>query len=327
MFLDKYENKDTQDVYSRLFKLSYNMEQKLGKDLFDFNQEQFEYYIEKLLKPSSNDSVRLYCSILIKYVQWAIDKGFREDIYNPLKRSADYFYDFVQEKKKFISYEEKEAILSALVNKQDGFILEGLWHGIQGSQVCELVNLQMKDINAEESEIHLRGKDGEITRTLIVDEEDRSVIEMAYLANAEKEYFKANGTVDYSAQVSESVELFESDYVLKSANTQRKGRSGGDKITHYTVYNRIDMIRSLPEMDEYADALLTKNIVRSGMIHMALKLYARDQELERRQIEEICKKYNLKYKWALRDYLNLENLKSLYPKEMKEIQSMITMDN
>ncbi|MCY9545045.1 hypothetical protein M5X02_30945, partial [Paenibacillus alvei] len=280
------------------------------------------------LKPRTKESARTYCNVLAAYVQWAIDNKYSHQLINPIKRRQEYFYEFVQSATKmYFSFEEKKAIISTLMNKQDSFIIEGLWNGIQGSKVCELVNLRIDDIDAVNNEIKLRNDKGEITRVLKVDNES-NVIEMAILANKERQYYKMNGSVDYAPNIKEYIELGSSRYVLKSANMSRKvSMDGGEKISHYTVYNRLEMVRQLEEMEEYTDALTTKYIVRSGMIYMALRLYERDGELGRSQIDEICVKFNMKYKWSLRDFLNLDTLNELYPSEMKRIQiQKIAMD-
>lgn len=330
IYLEQFENEETKEVYSRLFRKASEVEIEKEKDLFNFGEEDFEEFFKNKLRPKTKESARSYCNVLANYVQWAIDNNHSQQLINPLKRRQEYFYEFVQEIRTYFSYDEKEAIISTLRNKQDSFIIEALWNGIQGIKLSELVNLRIDDIDEISNKITLRNDKGEVTRILDVEEDDSSVIEMAILANKEKEYFRLNGTVDYTPNLKETVELSESEYVMKSANSNRKGSAvGGEKTSHYTIYNRLEMIRTLEEMEEYKDALNTKNIVRSGMIYMALKLYDRDGELERTQIEEICKKYNMKYKWALRDFLNLDMLNELYPFEMKKIHEKrkIAMDN
>lgn len=327
-YLNQFENPETRDVYARLFKKAFEIEESKGKDLYNFNDQELEFFLGNILMPKTKESARTYCNVLANYIQWAIDNKYSEQIVNPIKRRQEYFYEFVQDNKMYFSYDEKQAIIKTLLNKQDSFIIEALWHGIQGTKVSELVNLRMRDIDYNENIIALRNDSGDITRVINVSEDDEKLIEMAILAHRETEYYRINGTVDYSQNLKETVPLSEkSEYVLKSAHTKRNGGDeGGEKVSHYTVYNRLEMVRTLEEMEEYKDALTTKNIVRSGMIHMALKLYQRDKEFGRSQIEEICEKYNMKYKWSLRDFLNVDMLTELYPKQMQEINEEIAME-
>lgn len=313
LFLSKFKNDDTKEVYSRIFKKSFNMEIEENKDLYDFNENEIENFIKNELKPKTKESARTYCNVLSSYIQWAIDNGMSKTLTNPIRRKQEYFYNFVQENKLYMSADEKEDILRLLVNRQDGFIIQGLWEGIQGNRVSELVNMKVTDINTENNSINLRNNKGEISRTLY-NVEDKT-IEMAILANREEEYYKRNGEVDFSSNVKEVASLPKSEYILKSSKTNNKGE--GKKVSHYTVYNRLEMIKSLEEFEEYADVLTTKNIVRSGMIYWAKKLLQRDGELGRKQIEEICERFGMKYKWSLKDFLNEDMVKSLYPMEFE----------
>lgn len=330
MYLDQFGNKETVEVYTRLFRKSLERESNLNKDLYDFNDEEMEDFLKKILKPKTKESARTYCNVLSNYIQWAIDNpkiSNTINLFNPLKRRQEYFYEFVQESRTYFSIDEKHAITSSLDNKQDSFIIDALWEGIQGSKLSELVNLRIEDMNHKDGIITLRDDEGNITRTIEMDrvwmDSETNVFENAILANREQMYYKMNGTVDYSEKVRDHVLLpLRSEYVLKSAQTNSKNNIiGGEKVSHYTVYNRLEMVKKLKEFEEYADALTTKNIVRSGMIYKALKIYQRDHKLDRPQIEEICERYDMKYKWSLRDFLNVDMLEKLYPDEVAEVKN------
>ncbi|MCR8994588.1 hypothetical protein [Brevibacillus laterosporus] len=308
LFLNRFDNDDTKDVYSRIFKKSAEMEQKRNKDLYNFGEEDLAIFIENQLKPKTKESARTYCNVLSSYIQWSIDNNFSEHISNPIRRRQDYFYSFVQENKLYINVYEKDDILRELVNRQDGFIVQALWEGIQGTQVCELTGLKITDIDAVNNKISLRDGKGNITR--VIDVEDKT-IDMAILANKEEEYAKLNGNFDYHEKVKDFVALPKSDYILKSAKTNKDKE--GKKVSHYTIYTRLEMMQKLDAFKEYSNALTSKNITRSGMIHMAYKLYKRDGEIGRKQIDEICEHYGIKYKWSLRDFLNADTVAELYP--------------
>lgn len=328
-YLDQFDHQETKEVYARLFRKAFESELALDKDLFDFNEVELEDFLANKLKPKTKESARTYCNVIANYIQWAIDNpkiSKTNNIINPMKRRQEYFFEFVQNRKMYFSMEEKQAIIKSLVNKQDSFIIEGLWNGIQGTKVSELVNLRINDVDSINRKISIRDDNNNITRVIsFSDKEETDIFEMAILANKEREYYKKNGEVDYSSNVKDVAELSESEYVLKSAKTSRHGgKEGGEKVSHFTVYNRLEMIRSLEDFEEYNDALTTKNIVRSGMIYMALKLFDRDHELGTKQIKEICTRFDIKYKWSLRDFLNLEILEELYPEEMDRIKKEIT---
>ncbi|WP_261378528.1 hypothetical protein [Paenibacillus agilis] len=324
IYLEQFENQDTKEVYTRLFRKSFETEESMQKDLYNFDDSEFENFFLNTLKPKTKESARTYCNVLSAYVQWAIDNKYSNHLINPIKRRQAYFYEFVQnDNKMYISLEEKDAIISTLINKQDSFIVEALWNGIEGSQVHEITNMRIDDLNLTENTITIRNNEGAKKRVVKVDKES-NLIELAILANREQVYYKMNGTVDYSDNLKEYVELSSSKYILKGAKLNQE--NGGEKVSRYTVYNRLEKIRMLEDNEEYTKALTSKYIMRSGMIYMALRLYERDGELGRNQIEKICAKYNMKYKWSLRDFLNVDILSELYPSEMKRIQAKIATE-
>jgi len=318
-YLERFSNEDTRGVYTRLFQRSRETEEKLGKDIYNFSDNEMEDFLRNTLRPKTKESARTYCNVLANYVQWAIDNSHITGVThfnNPLKRRQEYFFEFVPDLKLYISKTEKMAIMATLLNKQDSFIIDALWEGIQGRQLSELVNLRLEDVRKHEGVILLRDDNGIVTRKLVYTPEEvleSTIFDNAVLANKEKSYYKNNGVIDHDSNISETFALPFSDYVLKSAVTNSKNNKGGEKVSYYTIYNRLEMIRRLEGMEEYADALTTVNIVRSGMIHMASKLYQRDGEIGTKQIKEICARYNLKYKWSLKDFLNVDMVKSLYP--------------
>ncbi|SDE39838.1 hypothetical protein SAMN04488689_101347 [Paenibacillus sp. cl6col] len=316
-YLEQFDNLDTREVYSRLFKKAVDTEIELQRDIYDFRDDEIENFIANMLKPKTKESARTYCNVLSSYIQWAMDHSYSRNFTNPLKRRQEYFYSFVKEYKQYISYDEKQAIIHSLVNKQDSFIIEALWNGIQGTQVKELTNLQISDFDFDKNKIYIRDEKGNIAR--IISPMDPFIFSMAVLTNQEQLYYKSNGGIDFSSKVRDSIPLPSSTYILKGAiNNNDENR---DKVKFYTIYNRLETIRKVDGLEEYSEALTTKNIVRSGMIYLALQILKRDGRLERKQIEEICDFYNMKYKWSLRDFLNIEMIRSLYPHEIDEIKN------
>jgi hypothetical protein len=104
-------------------------------------------------------------------------------------------------------------------------------------------------------------------------------------------------------------------YILKNSKTNVTHET---QATRYTLYNRLKNMQKFEEAVPYKHQLTIKNIVKSGQLYMASKLYQRDGELELAQLREICKHFGVKEHWSLRDYLNLENLFRLYPHLNKE---------
>lgn len=317
LFLEQFKNKQTKEVYTRIFKKSSSLEEKLNLDLFDFNDEQLENVMHEI-KPKTRESARTYCNIISSYLQWAIDNRYSKHFYNPFKRRQDFFYNFVDENKLYFSFDEKESILAGLYNPQDQFIVQALFEGIEGKRVSNLINLKVSDLihNSEDSfedyidySVRILNKKENIIEHPIA----KKTYDLGISANRIQEYYKRNGEVDYLNNVSDVVILTDSEYVLKKTNTNS---NNNDTVSHYTVYNRLEMMRKLEDFHEFKECFTTKNIVRSGMIYWAKKIYDRCGMLEKPQVEEICERFDIAYKWSLReDFLNIETVRSLYGEE------------
>lgn len=304
---------DTQEVYKRIFKNSEVLEDLNKKDLYSFEDELLEKLILEYIKPKTKQSARTYCSIMSNYIDWAIHNNYRKTS-NPLKGNQEYFYSFVDDQNNlYFAKSELDDIVFTLMNAQDSFIIQGLFYGIQGSQVSELTNLTRKQvdeaINNDNIIVLVDGKGKERAIKL-----DKATLELAKMAHKEPEYYKKNGAVDYSENIKEVVALPKSDYILKPTATNKDGE--GRKISHFTVYNRLEMLKSLEEFEEYKDAFTTKNIVRSGMLYEAKKILDSGRELDRWSIEEICEKYGIKFRWSLKDFLNEETVREVYSHEL-----------
>lgn len=308
-YLERYDNVDTKEVYGRIFKKSSKLEHQLIKDIYDFNEDELRNFVMEILQPKTKESSRSVYSTISSYIEWSINEGYSKQTVNPWrKRGQNYIYSLVFDVKNYMSYDEKEFIVSKLINFQDKFIVEALWNSIQGDKLQELVTLTMNHIDVENNTIHILNEQGELMRE--VQAFDSHLCTYAVSANAQKFYIKKNGECNENT-ISESAELVESSYIIKRSNTKHKGEKS--YTTHYTVYNRIEMFRQLRDMDAFPNVLVTKNIVRSGMIYCALLLYKRDGVLDREQLEEVCIRFNVRFKWSMKDFLNIEQLQRLYP--------------
>lgn len=306
-FLDQFENKHTKKVYESIFNKTEEIEKLVGVDFMDFNLDMFNNFIVNYMKPKTKQSARTYGYMLSNYIQWSIDNNYSKSIENPISPSSYYFESFVKNQDSlYIRKSEIDAIIFSLINAQDAFIIKALFEGIQGKQLCELVNLKKKNIIEAQETGELTLNMGESSERRIKIEDD--TLKLALIAMKEREYYKKNGEVDYLDNVKDRVDLADSDYVLRPSITN----SAKEKLTHYSIYNRLEMIKELEDFEEYKDALTTKNIVRSGMLYEAKKMLDNGLELDRKALEYICSKYNISYKWSLKDFLNKDTVSEVY---------------
>lgn len=308
-YLQKYENADTKEVYGRIFKKSASVEKQYNKDLSNFDEEELRVFVIQILQPKTKESTRSIYSTISSYIDWSMKSGHSVHIVNPWKkRGQDYIYNLVVDVKNYMSFAEKQFIVEKLVNYQDKFIIEALWNGIQGDKLTELTTLTMKNVDLNNDVVKIYGEHNEVVREIAAF--DASLCLYAAQANAQRHYYKKNGECSENT-ISESAELVDSNYIIKQSNTKHRGNKVS--TTHYTIYNRIEMFRELRDMEPFSNVLVTKNIVRSGMIYHAYLLYNRDGVLEKEQLEEVCNRFNVRFKWSMKDFLNVEQLKRLYP--------------
>lgn len=311
-FLNQFTNEKTKEVYKRVFDKSRYLEIENGKDLFDFDEYDLNLLLESYISPKTKQSARTYGNIISSYIDWAIDKGYSKNkVFNRIHDRQEYFNSFANKQNSlYLSKDEIDAIIFRLVNAQDSFIIQALFDGIQGRKVSELTLLTREQVdNAFKNNNIITLIDGDGNKREV--KLDNKTLELAVMASNEVEYYKKNGEVDYLDPSKETIRLKESKYILKPTSTSVK-HDEDKPISHYTVYNRLEMIKSLDEFKEYKDALSTKNIVRSGMLYEAKKMLDSGQELDRYAIEKICVKFGMSYKWSLRDFLNEDTVYDVY---------------
>lgn len=306
-FLNNFENEHTKKVYESVFRKTETLEKIVGFDFMDFNLEMFDKFVKEYMKPKTRQSARTYGHILSSYIQWSIDNNYSKNEVNPIQDGSNYFESFVKEQDSlYMSKNELDAIVFSLINAQDAFIIKALFEGIQGKKLHELINLKKEDILKVEETGFLNLMNSDNSERKIKIEED--TLKLAKIAMSENEYYKKNGEVDYSDNVKDRLDLVDSEYVLRPSVTN----NGKKMLTHYSVYNRLEMVKELEEFHEYKDSLTTKNIVRSGMIYEAKKYLDKGYSLDLEVIEKICEKFNMKYKWSLRDFLNENTVNEVY---------------
>lgn len=311
-------SRNTKSAYLRILSRAKTLEEQLNKDLYDFNIYEIEnlmYY----LNPKTLNSATSSISIIQNYIRWAIEQDLRSDNLNPLDAvfGDDFIKKFIDTSNKVIfSEEEIKNIVGGLVNFQDSAIVVAIFEGILGKYCSELLNLTWKDIDLEKREILLKNdnkSDGYETRIFKVNE---GSLLLRYLQKAfeEKVYYKQNGNPSPNIKA-QTAELTESEYIFRNALLNTKESAG--RADQHLILRRL---RKISEWygQPYFNAI---NIRNSGMLKMAKDLYLRDGELERKQYDEICDRFNIQrnektglYNIARikKDFLNVSKIKEVY---------------
>lgn len=303
------ENEYSQSTYSRIFKLSQELEERYKKDLYDFDKKELEELMYYYIKPQTKATVRTYGHIISSYVQWGIDTNRSKHLTNPFRRNNEYFYKFVTKKSTniYLPKDVIDNIVNDLKNAQDAFCIQAIFDKIGGNGLSELTSLTINQINEaieNDNILTLKDNQGNIRKVKVSDK----TIDLALIAHGEEEYFKKNGQMESYSHF-DRAELRITKYILRPTTT---GEKHYGEISFSTIYNRLEMIRNLEKYIEYKNALTSKNIERSGMIYEAKKLLEMGEPLDKANRAKICEMYGKKYRWAVSDFLNEDVVNEVY---------------
>lgn len=285
-FIKKYAISIQPTIY-HMFQASKILEDEFNKDIFAFSAEELKILFGEF-EARSLGSLEIKRSYLDSYVNFAREQGYVKTMLNNISLfNKDILKGFVDQRaieNKYITQEDLDDIVMGYgicENPQDAIPFIFAWLGIKGEKLCEQRNLKEKDIDFDNYKIKIIDDDDGNERTIDVDEDNRKYFSIIRDAIDQLDYLKYN---DESGQLkSKSLELIDTDYVLKKAGKSRSG-----KIGYQTILGRFKKIKLL-----FGNKYLTLNsIYRSGMFHYARGLKNKNGELTGKDYELICKKYN-----------------------------------
>lgn len=313
-FISQY-SESTQKTLVRIFKVSFEVENELKKDLYEFDRNQLRMLLY-LYMPTTAHSSKQNVSWISKYIDWAIEEGYFNHL-NPLDNiTEDWKVQFVQRVKKYWTYEEIEKIINQRRNAQDAVIVSLLFNGVRGNANSEILNLTKSDVDANLNMLHLVDDEGS-KRSITVDER---CIKLCLEALRETEYEKMNGNASPDIK-SPMANLVINEYVVKSANTQTQHLNEAEKNI---VHRRLSKIAN--EIEEPCFTPL--NIVKSGMLYMAYELYKVTGKLDKEECNTISERFDIKkikvndkvefnYLRHKNEFLNLETINEVYNVDLK----------
>ncbi|MEC1780045.1 hypothetical protein [Schinkia azotoformans] len=308
LFLGNF-NEESRNTYSYVFRNSKEMEELIEKDVYDFTINQIGKLLESL-KLSTSNAAKTYGRVISSYINWAIENNLKSEP-NPLKHIGnEWFEQFVNKIKLFITEKELIDIEEKLVNYQDKVIMRLIFEGVSGYSLSELVNLTKEDIKGNTLRL-IDEKSGE--RYLEVSDRAIKFIEKAI---DETIYYNKNGTSEGRRS---TAPLSQNDYVIKMT-LLRSDQDSNKKSDKHLIYRRLSTISELFSL-EY---LTSKSLERSGMIKMGKDLLEKDGKLENEQLAKIAERFAVKkviingyetYNYfMLREFINIENIEDLYGK-------------
>lgn len=286
-FMDNLDLKEATIVrYQALFNRSATYEKDLGVDLYDFDLDEIKFFYHYLNSRSIN-TISNNHSLIIRYVDYAIERGVRQSNINvyrnfQYKHLAEMVADYKQQ---YITLEELNEILDLFVNYYDIAMYRGIFEGIGGRQYSELANLKRDDLYEKDGRYYAVLHDDKslepTKRTIEISETLYNELLKVYHADF---YRSKNGESEHM----DEIEIREGEHIFRLANAGRGSHSSVNKINMQTVYRRKE------QMSEMTDGKVDRIdiLVTSGMLHMANEIFERNGKLTIDDCLDILEHYN-----------------------------------
>lgn len=131
------------------FEKTAEMENELGKDLYDFaTHEIIEYY--KMLNLACVSTLSVMNSHFSHYTRWCLEQNLVKDNQNHfLELNTDNFKNCINKimrEAKMLTKNIIDQMLEELENPRDQFVILALFEGIKGAGYCEIIKLRPEDI-------------------------------------------------------------------------------------------------------------------------------------------------------------------------------------
>lgn len=317
----KDQSEPTKRAYTRILQRASKIENKLGKDLYDFNLNEIGQLLY-ILKATKLSTVMHSGNIVQNYIRWAIAQDLRIDNINPLDAvaSGEFYKQFLDTSEPTLFHIDRiMKIVKECINYQDKLTIQGLLEGIYGRQYSELLTLKMDRIkevteNPPSYEATLVNEtiDGNELRTIPISNELYTIMR---IANEEEFNYKNNG-LDFAGMRSNKDYLTKTDYIVRAAENSRTSASRDTVAAPALVNRRLKKIAELFQIP----TLTATNIRNSGMLYMAYCLLKENNKLEKEEYMIICERYNVGrtkegdyvYSRLKSDFLNVDMIEQIY---------------
>lgn len=256
---------DLQKQFERYFERSKLLEEKLGRDLYDFTLDEISSLIYSL-NPTTLNSAQTIKSNLGSYISWAIENGLVNNNLNIIKKMDIKWLKQFTEDVNLMLFSEKQIneITDKLVNYQDKVVVQLVFEGVLGHEASEILNLSRKSVDWNSGRLKLKcDKNG--YRDVYVSDRCLHFIEKALL---EKEYVKGNGMTDARNPI---LPLMNEDYVVRRVGTNVKTKPADKNM----IYRKFSMIRKyLGDMVDFDITYFkVKEVYDSGLLRVAKDVY------------------------------------------------------
>lgn len=247
------------------------IEKQLDKDLCIFSIKDI-FELAGSLAYASENTIRGALSFFVNYTDWCIENGQRGTNENGVNdfnifvstQELSQFVSRLKVEHRYITKDEVIHIVDNLENFIDKAIVLGLYEGIGGEKLHELISLKRNIIEDENFNnnniIELVNLNGEM-RTKTISNKLKYILKYASL---QKTYLIGNG---YTKRKIAEVYLVDSEYIIRTTNSTNN-RNFGNMVGYPTMTQRMQRIKAYTGYD----FITAKSIEDSGAINRVLEL-------------------------------------------------------
>lgn len=303
-------SEDTSKSYSRIFGVTKEKEEALGKDLNQFTLEEIETILYDF-KANNRNTVESYARIISSYLNWCVEQGLARR--NPLYAlNPTDFEKYLTNEEVYFTDTQLRRWEDRCENYQDAVIIRLLFNGVGGKQLTEIRNLKKSEVDFIQRRMKLintlssdeNGNPHKFTeRWIDIDERTASLL---LGAMSQKIYTKRNGDMIPKENIRPYTDLVDNQYIVRASIT--KTEKFNNPVDKFVIYRRVQTIAESLGIEDFT----AKFIQRSGMIHYANELI-KDEQLTLNDIKMVADRFNLKSYHNLKGFLTVENIRKTYP--------------
>jgi hypothetical protein len=292
--------KSASQDYKAFCKHVYILEKQFNKDLYDFELDEIEKFMD-YYEPRTIKVSRSLLQFIKKYFKYSIDKELCtknpvDEIKAIYNTDEKWIKQFVTEGDLLFNYNEIKKIQNRLLNKQDEALLSLLFVGLKFD---EILDLKKKDIIG--NKIKLRD------REILIDDYTLKIINEASEERKYKCYVsQGKGIICDFRNLLDS----EKDYIIKRSYAGRKSESRVPQLLNYRFR---DFMNSIGLED-----IRPVDISNSGMCYIAWNKFfskkdgAMRERLSNKDNDEIATIFGNYSYTSMRDVITKTNCKRLY---------------
>ena len=308
-------SEETSKSYNRIFTVTNEIEEALGKDLSEFTLQEIETILYGF-KANNRNTVESYARIISSYLNWCVQQGISKR--NPLYvLNPTDFEKYLTNEEEYFTDAQLRRYEDQCQNYQDAVIIRLLFNGVGGKQLTEIRNLKKDEVDFIQKRMKLintlssddNGNPLQFTERWI--DIDERTISLLVGAMGQKIYTKRNGDMIPRENIRPYTDLVDNKYIVRASIT--KTEKFNSPVDKFVIYRRVQTIAESLGIEEFT----AKFIQRSGMIHYANQLI-RDEKLTLNDIKMVADRFNLKSYHNLKGFLTVENIRKTYPKNGEE---------